>query len=68
MILLNNIRKSGKIEGMHMKMTESSTESELRAEIVELYKRLDRLECKWDALIRRLEGVARHPEDEGWFD
>ena len=68
MILLNNIRKSGKIEEMHMKMTESSIESELRAEIVELYKRLDRLECKWDALIRRLEGVARHPEDEGWFD
>ena len=68
MILLNNIRKSGKIEEMHMKMTESSIESELRAEIMELYKRLDRLECKWDALIRRLEGVARHPEDEGWFD
>ena len=53
---------------MHMKMSESNTESELRAEIVELYKRLDHLECKWDALIRRLEGVARHPEDEGWFD
>ena len=51
-----------------MKMTESNTESELRMEIMELYKRLDRLECKWDALIRRLEGVARHPEDEGWFD
>ena len=68
MILLNNIRKSGKIKEMHMKMSESNTETELRAEIVELYKRLDRLECKWDALIRRLEGVARHPEDEGWFD
>ena len=68
MILLNNIRKSGEIEEMHMKMSESNTETELRAEIVELYKRLDRLECKWDALIRRLEGVARHPEDEGWFD
>ena len=51
-----------------MKISESNTETELRAEIVELYKRLDRLECKWDALIRRLEGVARHPEDEGWFD
>ena len=68
MILLNNIRKSDKIEEMHMKMSESNIETELRAEIVELYKRLDRLECKWDALIRRLEGVARHPEDEGWFD
>ena len=53
---------------MHMKMSESSTESELRMEIVQLYKRLDRLECKWDALIRRLEGSERHPEDEGWFD
>ena len=58
------------IENMreHVKINESSIESELRSEIVELYKRLDRLECKWDALIRRLEGVARHPEDEGWFD
>jgi hypothetical protein len=37
-------------------------------QLAELYKRIDRLECKWDALIRRLEGVARHPEDEGWFD
>lgn len=51
-----------------MKLSESNTESELRMEIVELYKRLDRLECKWDALIRRLEGLERHPEDEGWFD
>ena len=66
--LLNNTIFLVKIAGMHMKMTESSTESELRMEIIELYKRLDRLECKWDALIRRLEGVARHPEDEGWFD
>ena len=41
---------------------------DLEQEMGELYKRLDRLECKWDALIRRLEGVARHPEDEGWFD
>jgi hypothetical protein len=53
---------------MYMKISESSTESELRMEIVELYKRLDRLECKWDALMRRLEGIERHPEDEGWFD
>ena len=68
MILLNNIRKSGKNEEMHLKMSESNIETELRAEIVELYKRLDRLECKWDALIRRLEGLERHPEDEGWFD
>ena len=72
MILLNNIRKSGKIKEMYLKMNESELESKLRREIgrelMELYKRLDRLECKWDALIRRLEGVARHPEDEGWFD
>jgi hypothetical protein len=51
-----------------MKLSENNTESELRTEIVELYKRIDRLECKWDALIRRLEGLERHPEDEGWFD
>ena len=41
---------------------------DLEQEIGELYTRIDRMDCKWDALIRRLEGVARHPEDEGWFD
>ena len=64
MILLNNIRKSGKIKGMYLKMNEN----EWKTEIVELVKRMDRLECKWDALMRRLEGLERHPEDEGWFD
>ena len=64
MILLNNIRKSGKIREMYLKMNES----EWKNEIVELVKRMDRLECKWDALMRRLEGLERHPEDEGWFD
>jgi hypothetical protein len=70
-ILLNNIRKSGKIMGNHVKMNENNAESvirEMRIELSDLYRRLDRLECKWDALMRRLEGVARHPEDEGWFD
>ena len=43
-------------------------ESEWKSEIIELVKRMDRLECKWDALMRRLEGLERHPEDEGWFD
>ena len=56
---------------MHMKISESNVESEikvLRIELSELYRRLDRLECKWDALMRRLEGLERHPEDEGWYD
>ena len=34
----------------------------------DLEKRIDRMDCKWDALVRRLEGLERHPEDEGWFD
>ena len=40
----------------------------IEADNKELRNRLDRLECKWDALMRRLEGLERHPEDEGWFD
>jgi ubiquinone biosynthesis protein UbiJ len=44
------------------------SEQFLREEVKALVERLDRLECKWDALIRRLEGLERHPEDEGWFD
>ncbi len=57
--------------GNHVKVNESKEnwrQREMQLEIAELYRRLDRLECKWDALIRRLEGAARHPEDEGWFD
>tara|TARA_R100000655_G_C2953508_1_gene187692 strand:- start:642 stop:863 length:222 start_codon:yes stop_codon:yes gene_type:complete len=41
---------------------------QLKRDNKELRDRLDRLECKWDALVRRLEGLERHPEDEGWFD
>lgn len=33
-----------------------------------LEQRINRLERIIDALDRRLEGSARHPEDEGWFD
>lgn len=50
-------------------MNESEVKvSDLKNYIFDLHCRLDRLECKWDALIRRLEGLARHPEDEGWFE
>ena len=48
--------------------TSENDENKWKSEIVEVVKRLDRLECKWDALMRRLEGLERHPEDEGWFD
>ena len=75
MILLNNIRKLAKIMGNHAKVNESEAKVTRELDILpleravrQLFDRLDRLECKWDALIRRLEGVARHPEDEGWFD
>lgn len=36
--------------------------------IHKLELRINRLERIIDALDRRLEGNARHPEDEGWFD
>ena len=37
-------------------------------DIHKLEMRINRLERIIDALDRRLEGSARHPEDEGWFD
>ena len=37
-------------------------------EIKRLEQRIIRMERAFDALDRRLEGNARHPEDEGWFD
>ena len=36
--------------------------------IIQLEKRIIRMERAFDALDRRLEGSERHPEDEGWFD
>ena len=36
--------------------------------IARLEKRIIKVELKMDALNNRLEGVAVHPEDEGWFD
>ena len=42
--------------------------NQLNARIVELEKRLIRVERAYDALGRRLEGSERHVEDEGWFD
>jgi len=40
----------------------------LKQHISDLEKRIVRMELAFDALDRRLEGNARHPEDDGWFD
>lgn len=37
-------------------------------QIKRLEERIIRMERAFDVLDRRLEGNARHPEDEGWFD
>ena len=47
---------------------EQKSESEVKLMIKELEKRIIRMERAFDALGRRLEGAARHPEDEGWFE
>ncbi len=40
----------------------------LKSHIGSLEERIVRMELAFDALDRRLEGNARHPEDNGWFD
>jgi hypothetical protein len=49
-------------------MTMSESEVKLFANVKELEQRIITVERKLDALNMRLEGGARHPEDEGWFD
>ena len=51
-----------------MKKSESERESEIKLKIKQLEERIIRMELAFDALDRRLEGNARHPEDDGWFD
>lgn len=65
---INNVVSESNMAQSESEPVTNWRQREMELEIAMLYKRLDRLECKWDALIRRLEGVARHPEDEGWFD
>ena len=71
---INNVvseRNMGKKSEIEMKVNSQqllALATALNKDSFELRQRLDRLECKWDALIRRLEGLDRHPEDEGWFD
>ena len=45
-------------------------ESELKSsqDFIPGILKIIRMERAFDALDRRLEGNARHPEDEGWFD
>tara|TARA_Y100001938_G_C7974748_1_gene371148 strand:- start:609 stop:785 length:177 start_codon:yes stop_codon:yes gene_type:complete len=58
-----------------MAKANKNNESELKVNVLihherikQLEKRIIRMERAFDALDRRLEGNARHPEDEGWFD
>lgn len=51
-----------------MAEAKKNSESELKVMIIELEKRVIRMERAFDALGRRLEGSERHVEDEGWFD
>ena len=58
-----------------MAKANKNNESELKVNVLihherikQLEKRIIRMERAFDALDRRLEGNARHPEDEGRFD
>ena len=71
---INNVLSDRNMD-KEVKVTESELEDiynliaeATMVEIKRLEDRIIRMERAFDALSRRLEGSARHPEDEGWFD